>query len=178
MVSWVNLVPLKRTEKPSVVKRSPRVWNGLVALACLIDSVELRLVLHYTWISTSGYTGNPNIQPDTVSAPSSHTALPRPSLLNINNAWLTLILCNSTIVCWQVSIKISSLSSFQVNGMLNISCYWPLGAVACDWMSSLRRSHGADRAAVLWWNGKNPIRASSWDECKLIPGGCIFSMDE
>lgn len=107
---------------------------------------------------------NPNIAWYCVS---SYTVLSGPSLLNINNSWLTLILCNSAIVSGQESIKFSSLSSFHLDGMLNISCHWPLGQVSMWLDECSRRTYSrcfrkAYPAAVQWCSSKNSIFGCSF----------------
>ena len=115
-------------------------WNQAAGLtrapasAPLIDFVEWSSAWRCTWMWTSGYTGT--LIYSLVLC--QHPAVTEPSLLNINNSWLTLILCNSTIVSGQGSIKFSSLSSFQLDGVLNISCYRPPGQVGV-WLDERSR---------------------------------------
>lgn len=125
-----------RDKKGKTVRDGIRrpVWRELQASAPLIDFVELSSASRCTWMWTSGYTGT--LIYSLVLC--QHPAVTEPSLLNINNSWLTLILCNSTIVSGQGSIKFSSLSSFQRDGVLNISCYRPPGQVGV-WLDERSR---------------------------------------
>lgn len=133
--TWRN----KKKEKLSVMEIRRLVWNRLSASACLIDFVELSSASRYTWICTLGYMGTliySLILCEQPAAP--HRAVSAYSRLNINNSWLTLILCNSTIVSGRGSIKFSSLSSFLLDGVLNISCYRPAGQVSV-WLDERSR---------------------------------------
>lgn len=128
-----------------------------LGLGRLIDFAALSLASRYTWICTSGYMESLIYSLILCQHPA---VLSRPSLLNINNSWLTLILCNSTIVSGQGSIKFSSLSSFQLSGMLNISCHRPPGQVSVWLDERFRRTacrcpRKANQA--VQWCSKNPF---------------------